>query len=129
MNAPAPPRPPVRVSTGNPISAIFSSFGRDIAELFRNPLAFLGGLGGMLHRQADQRALGAPALPLDYELKRPGFAVTDRQQERPGTGAQQEARQEFLESRRFARAPIGHIDQLSRILFQVVEKAVGQPLV
>lgn len=48
MNAPAPPRPPVRVSTGNPISAIFSSFGRDIAELFRNPLAFVGGLGGML---------------------------------------------------------------------------------
>ncbi|MCX4247653.1 hypothetical protein [Paraliomyxa miuraensis] len=42
----APPRP-VRVSTGNPISAIFSSFGRDIADLFRNPLAFLGGLGGM----------------------------------------------------------------------------------
>lgn len=47
MNVPAPPRPPVRVSTGNPISAIFSSFGRDIAELFRNPLAFVGGLGGM----------------------------------------------------------------------------------
>lgn len=44
MNAPAP-RP---VSTGNPISAIFGSLFRDLAELFRNPLAFFGGLGGML---------------------------------------------------------------------------------
>lgn len=47
MNVPAP-RPPVRVSAGNPISAIFSSFGRDIGDLFRNPLAFVGGLGGMV---------------------------------------------------------------------------------
>jgi hypothetical protein len=37
----------IRVSTGNPISAVFGAFGRDIAELFRNPLAFVGGLGGM----------------------------------------------------------------------------------
>lgn len=44
MNAPRP----VRVSTGNPISAVFGSFFRDIAELFRNPLAFVGGLLGML---------------------------------------------------------------------------------
>jgi hypothetical protein len=37
----------IRVSTGNPISAVFGAFGRDIAELFRNPLAFVGGVGGM----------------------------------------------------------------------------------
>jgi len=42
MNAPRP------VSVGNPISAIFGQFGRDISDLFRNPLAFLGGVGGML---------------------------------------------------------------------------------
>ena len=41
------PNRSVRVSTGNPISAVFGAFGRDIAELFRNPLAFVGGLGGM----------------------------------------------------------------------------------
>lgn len=44
MNAPRP----VRVSTGNPISAIFGSFFRDAADLFRNPVAFFGGLGGMM---------------------------------------------------------------------------------
>lgn len=37
----------VRVSTGNPLSAVFGAFGRDITDLFRNPLAFVGGLGGM----------------------------------------------------------------------------------
>jgi hypothetical protein len=42
-----PPSRAVRVSTGNPISAVFGAFGRDIADLFRNPLAFVGGLGGM----------------------------------------------------------------------------------
>jgi hypothetical protein len=47
MNSSAP-RPPVRVDTGNPVSAVFASFGRDIVDLFRNPLAFIGGLGGML---------------------------------------------------------------------------------
>nr|MCH9679826.1 hypothetical protein [Deltaproteobacteria bacterium] len=45
MNAPKKSAP---VSTGNPISAIFGQFGRDIADLFRNPLAFIGGVGGML---------------------------------------------------------------------------------
>lgn len=45
MNAPRPPRP---VSTGNPISAVFGQIFRDIADLFRNPLALLGGLGGMV---------------------------------------------------------------------------------
>jgi hypothetical protein len=39
---------PIRVSTGNPLTAIFASFGRDIVDLFRNPLAVLGGLGGMV---------------------------------------------------------------------------------
>jgi len=43
----APNRRPVRVSTGNPVSAVFGAFGRDIVDLFRNPLAFVGGLGGM----------------------------------------------------------------------------------
>lgn len=47
MNAPSRPRPPRPVSTGNPISAIFGAFGRDFADLLRNPLAFVGGLGGM----------------------------------------------------------------------------------
>jgi hypothetical protein len=46
MNAPSR-RPPIRVSTGNPISAVFGAFGRDFVDLFRNPLAFVGGLGGM----------------------------------------------------------------------------------
>jgi hypothetical protein len=41
-------RSPIRVSTGNPVSAIFGAFGRDIADLFKNPLAFVGGVGGML---------------------------------------------------------------------------------
>jgi len=45
MNAPRPAR---KVRTGNPISAIFGQFGRDIADLFRNPLALFGGVGGML---------------------------------------------------------------------------------
>ncbi|MEM9453337.1 MAG: hypothetical protein AAGF11_04105 [Myxococcota bacterium] len=44
MNAPRP----VRVRTGNPISAIFGSFSRDLVDLFRNPVAFFGGLGGMM---------------------------------------------------------------------------------
>ncbi|MCA9705766.1 MAG: hypothetical protein KDK70_07955, partial [Myxococcales bacterium] len=44
MNAPRP----IRVSTGNPISAVFGSFIRDIVDLLRNPLAFAGGLGGMV---------------------------------------------------------------------------------
>ncbi len=39
---------PRKVSTGNPISAIFGQFGRDIADLFRNPIAFVGGVGGMM---------------------------------------------------------------------------------
>lgn len=41
------PGSPIRVSTGNPVSAVFGAFGRDFVELFRNPLAFVGGLGGM----------------------------------------------------------------------------------
>ncbi len=45
MNAPQRQK---RVSTGNPISAVFGQFGRDLADLFRNPLAFIGGVGGML---------------------------------------------------------------------------------
>ncbi|MEX1365434.1 MAG: hypothetical protein AB1Z98_20070 [Nannocystaceae bacterium] len=44
MNAPRS----ARVSTGNPISAIFGAFFRDIVDLFRNPLALIGGIGGML---------------------------------------------------------------------------------
>ncbi|MCA9656427.1 MAG: hypothetical protein KC501_41370 [Myxococcales bacterium] len=44
MNAPRP----IRVSTGNPISAIFGAFGRDIVDLFRNPLALMGGVFGMV---------------------------------------------------------------------------------
>lgn len=47
MNNPQPVRP-IKVSTGNPISAVFGQLGRDVADLFRNPLAFFGGLGGML---------------------------------------------------------------------------------
>lgn len=43
MNAPRSSRP---VDVGNPFSAIAASFGRDIGDLFRNPLAFVGGLGG-----------------------------------------------------------------------------------
>lgn len=38
----------IRVDKGNFLTAPFASFGRDIAELFRNPLAVLGGFGGML---------------------------------------------------------------------------------
>lgn len=52
QHQPAPPaapgRRPIKVSTGNPISAVLGSIGRDIADLLRNPLAFVGGLGGML---------------------------------------------------------------------------------
>jgi hypothetical protein len=44
----SPPSRPVRVSTGNAVTAVFGTFGRDIVDLFRNPLAFVGGLGGML---------------------------------------------------------------------------------
>jgi hypothetical protein len=32
----------------NPISAIFMSFGRDFRDIFRNPMAFFGGLLGMI---------------------------------------------------------------------------------
>lgn len=37
----------IRVSTGNPVSALFLAFGRDFVELFRNPLALVGGIGGL----------------------------------------------------------------------------------
>lgn len=37
----------IRVSTGNPLSALFLAFGRDFVELFRNPLALVGGVGGL----------------------------------------------------------------------------------
>lgn len=37
----------VRVSTSNPVGAMFSAVGRDIVDLFRNPLAFVGGVGGL----------------------------------------------------------------------------------
>lgn len=37
----------VRVSTGNPVSAMFLAFGRDFVDLFRNPLACVGGIGGL----------------------------------------------------------------------------------
>jgi len=51
---PPPGGPPARsrsvasVDTGNAFSAVFSAFGRDFVELFRNPLAFVGGVGGMI---------------------------------------------------------------------------------
>ena len=38
----------IRVNKGNVFTAPFASIGRDIAELFRNPLAMLGGFGGMV---------------------------------------------------------------------------------
>jgi hypothetical protein len=38
----------IRVSQGNFVTAVISSFGRDITELFRNPLAVAGGFGGMI---------------------------------------------------------------------------------
>ncbi len=37
----------IRVDTGNPIGALFGTLGRDVRELFRNPFAFFGGLGGL----------------------------------------------------------------------------------
>jgi hypothetical protein len=37
-----------QVSTGNAFSAVFGAFARDFTDLFQNPLAFVGGLGGML---------------------------------------------------------------------------------
>lgn len=37
----------IRVSTSNPVSALFLTVGRDIADLFRNPLALVGGIGGL----------------------------------------------------------------------------------
>lgn len=38
----------MRVDTGNIFTAPFASIGRDIADLFRNPMAVLGGFGGMI---------------------------------------------------------------------------------
>lgn len=38
---------PIRVSTGNPVTALFSTLGRDVIDLFRNPLALVGGIGGL----------------------------------------------------------------------------------
>jgi hypothetical protein len=37
----------IRFYKGDPVTALFRAFGRDIGDIFRNPLAFLGGLGGM----------------------------------------------------------------------------------
>jgi hypothetical protein len=37
----------IRVNTGNPVSALFLALGRDAIELFRNPLATVGGIGGL----------------------------------------------------------------------------------
>ncbi len=37
----------IRVYKGDPVTAMLRSWGRDIRDIFRNPLAFLGGLGGM----------------------------------------------------------------------------------
>ncbi len=47
MNPQNRPRSVASVSEGNALSAVFSAFGRDLADLFRNPLAFVGGVGGM----------------------------------------------------------------------------------
>lgn len=41
-------RPSSQVSTGNAFSAVFGAFARDFTDLFQNPLAFVGGVGGML---------------------------------------------------------------------------------
>jgi hypothetical protein len=38
----------IRVDQGNFFTAPFAAIGRDIADLFRNPLAMLGGFGGMV---------------------------------------------------------------------------------
>lgn len=45
--SPRPPGPELRVNTGNPASAVFLALGRDGIDLFRNPLAFIGGIGGL----------------------------------------------------------------------------------
>lgn len=42
-----PNRNGIRVSTSNPASALFLAFGRDFIDLFRNPLALVGGIGGL----------------------------------------------------------------------------------
>ncbi|MBX7079013.1 MAG: hypothetical protein K1X88_07500 [Nannocystaceae bacterium] len=36
-----------RVDTGNAVSAMFLAVGRDFRDLLRNPLAFVGGIGGL----------------------------------------------------------------------------------
>jgi hypothetical protein len=42
------PHPPsIRVSTGNFASAMFLSVGRDVRDLMRNPVAFIGGVAGL----------------------------------------------------------------------------------
>jgi hypothetical protein len=42
------PHPPsIRVSTGNFASAMFLSVGRDVRDLMRNPIAFIGGVAGL----------------------------------------------------------------------------------
>lgn len=48
MNPPHRSSGASRVDTGNAVSAVFGAFGRDFADLFRNPLAFVGGIGGMV---------------------------------------------------------------------------------
>jgi len=37
-----------RVNTSNPVSALFLSVGRDVRDLMRNPLAFTGGVAGLV---------------------------------------------------------------------------------
>jgi len=42
------PHPPsIRVNTGNFVSALFLSVGRDVRDLMRNPVAFVGGVAGL----------------------------------------------------------------------------------
>lgn len=42
-----PSGPAVRVNKSNPVSAMVLTVGRDFVELFRNPLALVGGIGGL----------------------------------------------------------------------------------
>lgn len=43
-----PQSPGIRVSSGNFVSALFLSVGRDFRDLMRNPIAFAGGVGGLV---------------------------------------------------------------------------------
>lgn len=93
----------IRVDTGNPLTALFGTLGRDVRELFRNPFAFFGGLGG-LALTGLALFLGSEAIANAGESQCPGLteqitAARDEYHTAAGAQLDAEVKSEDLHSR------------------------------